>query len=131
MPQRTAASPFLRSLLGTALVLGAAMSLTLPSVPQARQQRNLAGLDLKVRPGDVAAGPAAAASVLGEPAARVAASPFDTPEAVAEADRVPRAEIPNRRRGSDGNSFADSGVLQDLLENKTIPLFRVTVEPPF
>jgi hypothetical protein len=44
-----------------------------------------------------------------------------------EVDRVGRGEIPSRlSAGSSG----DGGVLEDLLEDKTIPLFRVRVKPP-
>jgi hypothetical protein len=46
---------------------------------------------------------------------------------VEEVDRVGRGEIPSRlSAGSSG----DGGVLEDLLEDKTIPLFRVRVKPP-
>jgi hypothetical protein len=50
---------------------------------------------------------------------------------VAEIDQVRRTEIPDRRRAQSGLEFGDSNLIQELLENKTIPLFRVTVEPPF
>ena len=47
---------------------------------------------------------------------------------VEEVDRVGRGEIPGRlSAGSSG----DGGVLEDLLEDNTIPLFRVRVKPPF
>ena len=49
-------------------------------------------------------------------------------------DQAQRAEPPKRRLPGSGpldSVTGNQGVLKDLLENKTIPLFRVTVEPPF
>lgn len=122
----------LARLAAAALLVGSALAFR-PLVPiaEAKPDPRLAGLDLRVRPGDVGPGagpPLPDASALAPPPA----APFDTPEAVAEADRVPRAEIANRRRGGNGPPIGgDGGLLQELLENKTIPLFRVTVQPPF
>jgi hypothetical protein len=93
----------------------------------ARPQPNLAELDLKVRPADVAA---PKRPKLAEPVAPVSAPPASAvpPDVVEEVDRVGRGEIPSRlSAGSSG----DGGVLEELLEDNTIPLFRVRMKPPF
>jgi hypothetical protein len=93
----------------------------------ARPQPDLAELDLEVRPADVAA---PKRPKLAEPAAPVSAPPASAiaPNIVEEVDRVGRGEIPSRlSAGSSG----DGGALEELLEDNTIPLFRVRMKPPF
>jgi hypothetical protein len=93
----------------------------------ARPQPDLAELDLKVRPADVAT---PKRPNLAEPLAPLPAPiPATTPsDVVEEVDRVGRGEIPSRlSAGSSG----EGGVLEDLLEDNTIPLFRVRMKPPF
>ena len=46
---------------------------------------------------------------------------------VEEVDRVGRGEIPSRLSAGSGGG----GVLEELLEDNTIPLFRVRMKPPF
>jgi hypothetical protein len=46
-------------------------------------------------------------------------------------DRMARGPIPNQARESSGeDGIGSSSFLKDLLDNQTIPLFRVTVDPP-
>jgi hypothetical protein len=97
----------------------------------AKPARDLSTLDLSLSPGDVV--PAAPPSA---PEAGLPRAPYaqNTPEVVREVDQVRRAGTPNRREsggGPLGGLTGDDGVLQELLEDKTIPLFRVRVEPPF
>ena len=109
----------------TVLALGQALALPLAARPQPKPVR----MDLAVRPADVRLKPPV---VVFEPA-------FEEPEVpgvgpanpVAEIDQVDRTEIPDRRRAKSGLEIGDSDLLQELLEDKTIPIFRVTVEPPF
>ena len=90
----------------------------------------MADLDLRLRPGDVVLPPEAPAI---EPAVP-APSAQSVPEVVGEVDRVTEPETPNRQAagtGPLGELVGEDGLLKELLENKTIPLFRVRVEPPF
>ena len=85
-------------------------------------------LDLKVAPSDVA--PAEPRPALpDEPDAK-----GTQPDAITEIDRGRHGETRGRvtaKTGTlDGFALGD-GLLQDLLEDKTIPLFRVKVAPPF
>ena len=48
-------------------------------------------------------------------------------DVVEEVDRVGRGEIPSRLSAGSGGG----GVLEELLEDNTIPLFRVRMKPPF
>jgi len=92
--------------------------------------RGMARLDLRLRPGDVVLPPEAP---LIEPAVP-APSAQSVPEVVGEVDRLTEPETPNRQvagRGPLGELVGEDGLLKELLENKTIPLFRVRVEPPF
>jgi hypothetical protein len=92
----------------------------------ARPQPELAELDLRVRPTDV---PAPKRPKLAEPLAPAPASTSATrSDVVEEVDRVGRGEIPSRLSAGSGG---DGGVLEELLEDNTIPLFRVRVKPPF
>jgi hypothetical protein len=93
----------------------------------ARPQPDLAELDLRVRPADVAAPkrPKLAEPLAPVPAPPATATPSDVVE---EVDRVGRGEIPSRLSAGSGG---DGGVLEELLEDNTIPLFRVRVKPPF
>ena len=99
----------------------------LPAPAAARPQPDLAELDLRVRPADVAA---PKRPKLAEPLAPVSAPPASAmrPDVVEEVDRVGRGEIPSRLSGG---SSGDGGVLEELLEDNTIPLFRVRMKPPF
>lgn len=118
---------------GLARLAGAAL-LVIPLVIEpavARPQPKPARLDLSVRPGDVLPMPAASLPMLDEPKRAVEASMLAPTDPVGEIDQVRRTEIPDRRRAQSGLEFGDSNLIQELLENKTIPLFRVTVEPPF
>lgn len=101
-----------------------------PMQAQARSSRDVPGLDLRVRPGDVPPDPSDLLAEEPMPDEN-AGGPFATPEAMAAADRVQRSEIPDRRRGLNALQAGQGSFLSEFLENKTIPLFRVTVEPPF
>lgn len=89
----------------------------------------LQSLDLRLNPADVRpAAPAPYRSV-------AKAEPDAQPEtdSVAMLDQGPITRAPNRRKA--GTSSLDSltgdeDLLKELLENKTIPLFRLTVEAP-
>jgi hypothetical protein len=118
---------------GLARLAGAAL-LIIPAMIEpvdARPQPKPARMDLSVRPGDLRPMPSASLPVLDEPKRSVEASMLAPNDPVAEIDQVRRTEIPDRRRAQSGLEFGDSNLIQELLENKTIPLFRVTVEPPF
>jgi hypothetical protein len=106
-----------------AVCLTALLWAALAAPATARPQPPLADLDLKVRPGDVKMPQSPA---LAEPlpaTARPAA-----PDLVEEVDRVERGDLPYRLSGRAGD---EGGILEDLLEDKTIPLFRVRMKPPF
>lgn len=112
-------------LLVTVLSLGQAVALPALARPQPKPQR----IDLSVRPADVRLQrPVAVLEPVVEEPAIPGVGPADP---VAEVDRVARTEIPDRRRARSGLQLGDSGLLQELLEDQTIPIFRVTVEPPF
>jgi hypothetical protein len=87
-------------------------------------------LDLRVQPGDVAPPPP---PLLPDAPVPPALGRQSVPEIVSEVDQVQRVETPQKRegRGPLGSLSSDEGVLKELLENKTIPLFRVRVTPPF
>ena len=127
MPQAKArASGRVRRRPSAACVLMALSWTALAAAAGARpQQPDLAKLDLRVRSADVAA-PKRPESA--EPPAPAPASTSATrSDVVEEVDRAGRGEIPSRlSAGSSG----DGGVLEDLLEDHTIPLFRVRVKPP-
>lgn len=97
----------------------------------ARSAPDLERLDLTVRPSDVAAPPRAVAI---EPLPPIAAPPEPPSDPVGEIDKVGRTSIPRRGNsalgplGSIGGE--EGGMLQELLENKTIPLFRVRMKSP-
>ena len=90
-------------------------------------------LDLTVRPTDVAAAknplPTLAPVTDASAGLDTVASPVD------EVDKVRPTVTPNRRTTTLGPlgtlGGEEGGVLQELLENKTIPLFRVRMESPF
>jgi hypothetical protein len=110
----------------------AAVLLATPAMPAAaRQSFDMRELDLEVRPGDVAA-PKRPPFANPLPAQDPAGSSTPVlPEITGEVDRVERHEIPNGPRGTPLGSEAADGFLEELIEGKTIPLFRVTVKPPF
>ena len=128
MPQAKARAPGRVGRRPSAACVLMALSWTALATPAgARAQPDLAKLDFRVRSADVAA-PKRPESA--EPLAPVSAPPASAmpPDVVEEVDRVGRGEIPGRlSAGSSG----DGGVLEDLLEDNTIPLFRVRVKPPF
>ena len=107
----------------------AALGLLAGSGPgAAATTRGMAGLDLRLRPGDVVLPPEAPAI---EPAVP-APSAQSVPKVVGEVDRVTEPETPNRHAGTGPlGELVGDGLLKELLENKTIPLFRVRIEPPF
>jgi len=114
-----------------AAALVAILGLLAPAVAEARQTTERAAIDLKVRPGDLrrSAAPRPLPSVGAVPAGEPAEVDLRNP--VEETDRVQRIETPNQRHGGNGIQLGGGGFLQELLEDRTIPLFRVTVEPPF
>jgi hypothetical protein len=121
--------PVWRRRVAALLVACGTIPLALPA--SARSAPDLSGLDLRLTPSDVA--PATPPRI---PEGRVAPRMHDqsVPEIVGEVDRVKQTETPNRRvagTGPLGDLSIDEGVLEELLENKTIPLFRVRVAPPF
>ena len=97
----------------------------------ATQAQRLSSLDLRLGPSDVAP----------PEAAPLPSAPEDAdlqhqnlPEIVGETDQVQRSSVPQKRMPGAGpfESLSGSqGMLKELLENKTIPLFRVSVPPPF
>ena len=92
---------------------------------------SLSELDLQLNPSDVALPKAA------RPPSSSENSDLhgqNVPEIVGEIDQVQRSETPQKRTPGTGpleNLSASQGMLKELLENKTIPLFRVSVPPPF
>ena len=109
----------------------AALGLLAGSGPgSAATTRGMAGLDLRLRPGDVVLPPPEAPAI--EPALP-APSAQSVSEVVGEVDRVTEPETPNRHAADTGplGELVGDGLLKELLENKTIPLFRIRVEPPF
>jgi hypothetical protein len=107
------------------------LGLLAPAVAEARQTTERAAIDLKVRPGDLrrSAAPRPLPSIGAAPVSE--ASQVDPRNPVEETDRVQRVGTPNQRHGGNGIQLGGGGILQELLEDRTIPLFRVTVEPPF
>jgi hypothetical protein len=87
-------------------------------------------MDLRLKPGDVApAPPPPYRSVTGAPPVEELAM-----DVTGTRDQGPQVETPNRRKAGAGSldSLAgDDEFLKQLLEDKTIPLFRIRVEPPF
>ena len=110
----------------------AACVIAFAAVPAlARSAADLSGLDLRLNPSDVAPTPPPLLS-RGPVAPRTHGQ--SVPEIVGEVDQVKQAETPNRRAagtGPLGDLTADEGLLKELLEDKTIPLFRVRMAPPF
>jgi hypothetical protein len=114
-----------------AAVLAAVLLAGTATPAVARQNFDMRDLDLDVRPGDVAA-PKRPPFVAPAPARDTAGSGTPVlPEVFEEVDRVERQDIPNGRRGTPLGSQAGDGFLEELIDGKTIPLFRVTVQPPF
>ena len=92
--------------------------------------QDLSGLDLHLKPADVAPAP--------PPRYRsVTAAPSDAEletNDIGTLDQAPQTEAPNRHKTNAGSLetiAGDEDLLRQLLENKTIPLFRIRVEPPF
>lgn len=99
------------------------------SEPSAAAQE-LPGLDLRLKPGDVAPPPPPPyRSVTGAPSTEELAT-----DGVATLDQGPQTQTPNRRKAGTGSLETLAGndeLLKELLEDKTIPLFRFRVESPF
>ena len=106
--------------------------LSMAALPAAATSKpNLAGLNLQLNPTDVAPTPP---PLITEARVPPKMHEQSTSEIVGDVDQVKQTETPNRRApgsGPLGSLTADDGVLKELLENKTIPLFRVRVAPPF
>ena len=97
--------------------------LALTAADPSRAAQDLSGLDLRLKPADVAPSPPPPfRSVTDAPSS----DELETND-VATLDQAPQTETPNRRKTIAG----DEDLLRQLLENKTIPLFRIRVEPPF
>ncbi|MGD9507320.1 MAG: hypothetical protein AB7I59_12250 [Geminicoccaceae bacterium] len=112
---------------GLVAILGC---LVLTVAGPASAAQGLSGLDLRLKPGDVAPSPPAPyRAVTGAPTlAELAMNLAST------LDQGPQAQTPNRRKSGTGSLDAlagDDEFLKQLLEDKTIPLFRIRVEPPF
>ena len=120
-----------RPLLAAALMCAAGLVLAAAPVAQARSAASQPSLDLRLQPSDVRPSPV---PQLPEISAAPDVRAQNVPETVGEIDRVKPNVTPNRRdpgSGPLGNLGGDGSMLQELLENKTIPLFRVRVTPPF
>ena len=121
--------PRWRQVVATVLV---ACGVTLAAWPAvARSAFELSQLDLRLNPADVAP---ETPPLVPRGSVRPNMHGQSVPEIVGDVDQVRQTETPNRRvacTGPLGNLTADDGVLKELLENKTIPLFRVRVTPPF
>lgn len=92
---------------------------------------DLSQLDLRLDPADIAPAPP---PLLPQGPLPPRMHGQSVPEIVGDVDQVRQAATPNRRAagtGPLGSLTADEGVLKELLENKTIPLFRVRMAPPF
>ncbi len=111
-------------------VIGACCFALLASGTQAsaRTPPAIDQLDLRVHPSDVTPPPPSLDAQL-PPAPEAAPGTGDPPDPVEEVDKVTPSPIPNRQLGQATRlgEFAgqEGGMLQDLLEKKTIPLFRV------
>lgn len=113
------------------LIAGACLALclgmTTPS--QARIPLELDQLDLAVRPADVApAKPALDAAI--PPAPAIAPSAETPPSPVDEVDKLAPSRLPNRKLDPStrfGELTGETGgeLLQEFLQRKTIPLFRL------
>ena len=114
-----------------AAILIAGGAVLAPAGAMAKPAANLAGLDLRLEPSDVAPTPG---PLVPEGPVTPQMHAQSTWEIVGEVDRVQKTETPNRRdagSGPLGSLTAEEGLLEELLENKTIPLFRIRVAPPF
>jgi hypothetical protein len=124
--------PFSRGLAAAALALVLLPTAALAVVrPEPKPER----VDLSVRPGDLKlAAPAfPQPSPAVEPRARdeELTAGYTLSEQVEATDRVRRGEIPDRRRLQNDLAIGgEGGPLEQLLEDQTIMLFRVTVESP-
>lgn len=126
-----ASSPGIGTLVpAVGLLLLAAMALVLATPALARPKPDLKGLDLEVRPGDVKLKPRKPLlQALPEPKGPEAALPID-PNTMAQTDQVERTEIPRQRRDGETGS-GEGSVLEQILEDHTIPLFRLRMDSPF
>ncbi len=118
---------------GHGLALAALALVLVPTPSFARPQRDLARVDLRIRPGDLKPAPEARRPLVPFAASAPAGQPvYALSDRVEANDRVRDSEIPDRRREQNLLGIGSKGsLLEALLENQTIPLFRVTVEPPF
>jgi len=96
----------------------------------AKPASGLSGLDLRLSPNDVA--PPQPPVLPGSPEPS-ALHRQNIPEIVGEIDQVQRSDAPQKRTvtGPLESLSGNQSVLKELLENRTIPLFRVSVPPPF
>lgn len=109
----------------------AVLALSLPPA-EARPQRDLGRIDLRIRPGDLKFAPSHRPLVPYAAATADEEAAYALAEQVEATDRARRSEIPDRRRDQNLLDIgSDGSFLEELLENQTIPLFWVTVEPPF
>jgi hypothetical protein len=111
-------------------ILTLTLSLILTGPALARPKPALKDLDLDVRTGDVKVQPRPPLAAPPPPVAAPSGPPID-PNALAQTDQVERGEIPNRRRGATGIDSGEGSVLEQLLEDHTIPLFRLKMDSPF
>ncbi|MEK0084067.1 hypothetical protein [Benzoatithermus flavus] len=134
MPLHTQASaPGTGSFLPAAglLLLTVVLTLALASPALARSKPHLKELDLDIRPGDVALQPRAPTAEPLTDAADIGQDlPID-PNAVAQTDQIERTELPRQRRSEGGDGSGEGSVLEQILQDHTIPLFRVRMNSPF
>jgi hypothetical protein len=99
-----------------------------PGPAEARPKPHLKELDLDARPGDVKLQKKPWRVRLRDEAGFAGGLPID-PNALAQTDQMERSEIP-KRRGESGTSSGEGSVLEQLLEDHTIPLFRLRMDSP-
>lgn len=98
----------------------------------ARSKHDLTRVDLRVWPGDFKLAPVSRPLVPFVATAADEQAVFALSDRVEASDRVRDSEIPDRRREQNLLGIgAKGGLIEELLENQTIPLFWFTVEPPF
>lgn len=103
---------------------------TLALSAQAKTAPKLSALDLQLKPADIAPPPASTPKVVADDAG----SAQTVTSVVRDVDQARERATPNRQAagtGPLGKLTADDGFFKELLENKTIPLFRVRMAPPF
>jgi hypothetical protein len=124
--ERHTASLGWRASVAALALLVAALSLS----AQAKTAPNLSALDLQLKPADVAPPPPSTPEVIADDAG----SAQTVTSVVRDVDQARERPTPNQQAASTGplgKLTADDNLLKELLENKTIPLFRVRMAPPF